>query len=51
MGALDDSEPSPVKRIAAKLNMSTGEVARIVCPPAEFDEWDDSQQPPLEGGS
>ena len=45
---LDASEPSPVKTVAQRLDMSTFEVARIVYPPAQFDEWDDSQEPPLD---
>ena len=45
--SLDENEPSPVKTIAKRLNISTGHVARIVYPPAQFDEWDDSQEPPL----
>lgn len=47
--ALGEDEPAPVKTIAQKLGMPTGEVARIVYPPATFDEWDDSQEPPPEG--
>lgn len=45
--ALDESEMSPVKTIAAKLGWSTGEIARVVYPPATFDEWNDSQEPDL----
>ena len=48
-GALDDAEPAPVKRIALKLGYSTYEVARVVYPPATFNEWHDSQEPPLAG--
>jgi len=47
--ALDDEEPSPVKAIARKLDMSTGDVARIVYPPSTFGEWEDWQEPPLPG--
>jgi len=47
--ALDDAEPAPVKTIALKLGMSTYEVARIVYPPATFDEWHDSQEPAVAG--
>jgi hypothetical protein len=42
--ALDESEHSPVKKIAAKLGMSTSLVASIVYPPHKFGPWDDSQE-------
>jgi hypothetical protein len=43
--ALDQKrETSPVKQIAATLDLPTHMVARIVYPPADFNEWDDSQE-------
>jgi hypothetical protein len=40
-------EPSPVKRVAASLSMSTADVAAIIFPPDRFGTWDDSQEPDL----
>jgi hypothetical protein len=36
-----------VARVEPSGRRPTGDVARIVFPPATFDEWDDSQEPPL----
>ncbi len=49
--ALDDEEPSPVKRIARKLGLSTAEVAAVVYPTSgelDFGLWDDRQEPDIE---
>ncbi|MGY0497069.1 hypothetical protein ACWZHB_01035 [Nocardia sp. FBN12] len=49
--AIDDSDPSPVKRIARKLGLTTGEVAAVVYPATsqyDFGEWDDSQEPDID---
>lgn len=46
-GALPDDEPSPVKRIAAKLGMIPADVAFIVYPVETFGRWNDSQEPDL----
>jgi len=46
-GAVADDEPSPVKRIARDLRMSTNDVAAIVYPVDKFSVWDDSQEPDL----
>lgn len=46
-GALPDGEQSPVKRIAADLNMKPEDVAFIVYPAEQFGVWDDSQEPDL----
>lgn len=46
---LSEDESAPVKTIALKLGFPTGEVARVVYPPGTFDEWNDSQEPPVAG--
>jgi hypothetical protein len=46
-GALPDEEPSPVKRIAARLNLSPADVAFIVYPVETFGRWADDQEPDL----
>lgn len=46
-GTVADDEPSPVKRIARDLHMSTNDVAAIVYPVDKFSTWDDSQEPDL----
>jgi hypothetical protein len=38
-------EPAPVKWIAARLDMATADVARIVYPPDRFGHWADDQEP------
>lgn len=48
-GALAGDEAAPVKTIALKLGLTTYHVARIVYPPATFNEWSDTQEPPLKG--
>lgn len=42
---LVEDEPSPVKRIAAKLGMAPADVAFIVYPVETFGRWDDGQEP------
>jgi len=45
--ALSDDEPSPVKRIANKLNMAPVDVAFIVYPAETLGRWDDSHEADL----
>lgn len=45
--ALDEKEPSPVKRIARDLGMDAEFVARAVLPPDTFGHWHDSREPDL----
>lgn len=48
---LDQNDLSPVKRIAAQLEMTPADVAFIVYPAEQLGRWDDSQEPDLEGGA
>ncbi len=41
-----NNEPSPVKRIAAALEMTPADVAFIVYPADTFGAWADDQEPP-----
>lgn len=47
--ALDDKEPSPVKRIARDLGLSTAYVAGVVFPASKFghSSWHDNQEPDI----
>jgi hypothetical protein len=42
---LGDDNDSPVKTIAAQLDIPTALVASVVYPPDIFGEWDDTQEP------
>lgn len=42
---LPEDEPSPVKRIAAQLDMTPADVAFIVYPCETFGRWEDHQEP------
>lgn len=49
--AIADDDPSPVKRIARKLGLTTAEVAAVVYPTTgqyDFGQWNDNQEPDLE---
>lgn len=42
---LGDNSPAPVKAIAARLGMTTADVAFIVYPAETFGAWADDQEP------
>jgi hypothetical protein len=46
--ALHGLEPAPATYIAAKLGLTTAEVAAVVYPAETFGAWADNQEPPLE---
>jgi hypothetical protein len=46
-GSLAEDERSPVKRIAARLNIIPADVAFIVYPVETFGRWADNQEPDL----
>ncbi len=50
-GALPDAEPSPVKRIAAQLDMTAADVAFVVYPAETFGAWEDAQEMDLPEGT